>query len=74
MPAPKPRLRTEGVSPKVYVPLVAGVVVGLILLVAALIAGDDTLQTAAVAVLLAVVGHAGLGYAAGPGKVVARQP
>lgn len=56
-------VKTEGISPKVYLPLAVGLLVGIILLLAGL-------ETEAASVLLAVVGFAGIGVVAPPGTVV----
>lgn len=58
---------TKKISPKVYAPLVVGMIVGLIFY----IVGDpDTGRV----VLLTVLAAAGLGYAAPPGKSKSGQP
>ncbi len=55
-------MTTQGISPKVYIPLAVGLIVGVILLVT----GDTQTGTT---VLLAVAGYAGIGVAAPPGEV-----
>jgi hypothetical protein len=54
---------TNGLSPKVYVPLIVGVVVGAVLL----LAGE---HGTGVTVLLATAGLCGIGTGAKPGDVV----
>jgi hypothetical protein len=62
-------VRTVGVSAKVWLPLLAGVTVGTILLVAGLFGHDEGLKVAGTSVLLAAAGHAGIGYLAPPSEV-----
>lgn len=67
---------TQGISPKVYVPLLAGIFVGVLLLVLWLVAGqdDEILLTTALTTLAAALTFAGLGFAARPGATVEDVP
>lgn len=69
-------VHTQGISPKVYVPLLTGVAVGIALLVVWLAAGqdDEILLTTALTILGTALTAAGLGYKAPPGSVVEDVP
>lgn len=64
-----------GISPKVLNPLIVGAVVGLALVVAGLVADNNELLSAGLALILGAVGiTGGVGYGSNPGTVVTKSP
>lgn len=62
-----------GISPKVLNPLIVGAVAGLALVVAGLVADNNDLLSAGLALILGAVGiTGGVGYSSNPGTVVSK--
>lgn len=62
--------KTIGLSPKAWVPAIAGLLVGAALLAAGYITHDPTIESVGYAVVAAGLGHFGLAIAAPPGLVI----
>lgn len=71
----RPITTQVGISPKVLNPLIVGAVVGLVLVVAGLVADNHELLSAGLALILGAVGiTGGVGYGSNPGTVVTKSP
>lgn len=65
-------LRTIGISPKAWMPTVAGLLVGVALLVVGYLAKDAVLEGVGWAIVASGLGHFGIAVAAPPGLVINR--
>lgn len=60
---------TFGISPKVLLPLIVGVLAGGVVLLIGAVSHDQTLETIGLSILGSAAGHAGVGYKAPAGPV-----